>query len=159
VADPLLPPDDVHGSRHRNTLGRKQVPAWYLDALIGWLPAKLICSTREKHPSRENQRRSQVCRARALIEKVRFAVDSLVEGNGFELSVPRCLATANSVGPSCGGEGWLLETPQQFYRFAEADDSSDDAAAPTVDRLQLGRSLETAAYLARNWKFESIPLQ
>ena len=29
----------------------------------------------------------------------------------------------------------------------------------TVDRPQLGRSLQTAAYLARNWKFESIPLQ
>jgi hypothetical protein len=46
-----------------------------------------------------------------------------------------------------------------LYRFAEADDCSDDTAAPTVDRLQLGRSLETAAYLARNWKFESISLQ
>jgi hypothetical protein len=42
---------------------------------------------------------------------------------------------------------------------AEADDCSDDTAAPTADRPQLGRSLETAAYLARNWKFESIPLQ
>jgi hypothetical protein len=48
----------------------------------------------------------------------------------------------------------LLETPQQLYRFAEADDSADDIAAPTVDRPQLGRSPETAAYLARNWKFE-----
>jgi hypothetical protein len=40
--------------------------------------------------------------------------------------------------PSFGGERRLLET---------------------VDRPQLGRSLETADYLARNWKFESIPLQ
>jgi hypothetical protein len=32
-------------------------------------------------------------------------------------------------------------------------------AAPRVDRPQLGRSLETAAYLARNRKFESTPLQ
>jgi hypothetical protein len=53
----------------------------------------------------------------------------------------------------------LLETPQQLYRFAEADDYADDTVAPTVDQPQLGRSLETAAYLARNWKFESIPLQ
>ncbi|RDJ94359.1 hypothetical protein B4Q13_14940, partial [Lacticaseibacillus rhamnosus] len=43
--------------------------------------------------------------------------------------------------------------------FAEADDYADDTVAPTVDQPQLGRSLETAAYLARNWKFESIPLQ
>ena len=42
---------------------------------------------------------------------------------------------------------------------SNADDCSDDTAAPTVDRPQLGKSLETAAYLARNWKFESIPLQ
>jgi hypothetical protein len=40
-----------------------------------------------------------------------------------------------------------------------ADDCADDTAAPTVDRPQLGRSLETAGYLVRNWKFESIPLQ
>jgi hypothetical protein len=38
----------------------------------------------------------------------------------------------------------LLETPQQLYRFAEADDYADDTAAPTVDQPQLGRSLETA---------------
>jgi hypothetical protein len=56
------------------------------------------------------------------------------------------------------GEWWLLETSQQLYWFAEADDCSDDTAAPRVDRPQLGRSLETAAYLARNRKFESTPL-
>jgi hypothetical protein len=32
-------------------------------------------------------------------------------------------------------------------RFAEADDCADDTAAPTVDRPQLGQSLETAASL------------
>jgi hypothetical protein len=42
--------------------------------------------------------------------------------------------------------------------FAEADDCAGVTAAPTVDRPQLGQSLETAAYLVRNWKFESIPL-
>src|SRR6516164_5893888 len=45
------------------------------------------------------------------------------------------------------------------HSTAEADDCSDDTATPTVDPPQLGRSLETAAYLARNRKFESIPLQ
>jgi hypothetical protein len=35
----------------------------------------------------------------------------------------------------------------------------DTRLLETVDRSQLGRSLETADYLARNWKFESIPLQ
>src|SRR6516165_9153628 len=29
----------------------------------------------------------------------------------------------------------------------------------SISRRNLGRSLETVAYLARNWKFESIPLQ
>jgi hypothetical protein len=29
---------------------------------------------------------------------VRFVADSPLEGNGFELPVPRCLAIANSVG-------------------------------------------------------------
>jgi hypothetical protein len=41
-----------------------------------------------------------------------------------------------------------FEPSQQLYWFAEADDCSDDTAAPTVDRPQLGRSLEIAAYLA-----------
>jgi hypothetical protein len=45
-----------------------------------------------------------------------------------------------------------FEPSQQLYWFAEADDCSDDTAAPTVDRPQLGRSLEIAAYLARNRK-------
>src|SRR5215469_10607690 len=47
----------------------------------------------------------------------------------------------------------------RLHSTAEADDCSDDTATPTVDRPQLGRSLETAAYLARNRQFESTPLQ
>jgi hypothetical protein len=39
---------------------------------------------------------------------------------------------------------------RQLYRFAEADDRSGGSAAPTVDRPQPDRSLETVAYLARN---------
>jgi hypothetical protein len=61
--------------------------------------------------------------------------------------------------PSFDAEWWLLEPSQQLYWFAEADDCSDDTATPRVDRPQFGRSLETAAYLARNRKFESTPLQ
>jgi len=38
---------------------------------------------------------------------------------------------------------------QQLYQFAEADGCSDDTAAPTVDRPQLGRSPEIATYRAR----------
>jgi hypothetical protein len=34
----------------------------------------------------------------ALVDLDRFARDSPLEGNGFEPSVPRCLATPNSVG-------------------------------------------------------------
>jgi hypothetical protein len=74
-----------------------------------------------------------------------------VEGHGFEISVPRCLATANSVGAFIlAGEWRLLVPPKQLYRFAEADDRSDGSAAPTVDRPEPDRSLETAACLARN---------
>src|SRR6516162_3022053 len=78
--------------------------------------------------------------------------DSSLEGNGFEISVPRCLATANSVGALNSADEWrLLEPPKQFYRFSEADDrSGDSAAAPTIDRPQPDRSQEAAAYLARN---------
>ena len=52
--------------------------------------------------------------------------------------------------PSFDGEWWLLEPSQQLYWFAEADDCSDDTAAPTIDPPQLGRSLDIAAHLARN---------
>jgi hypothetical protein len=70
---------------------------------------------------------------------------------GFEISVPRCLATINSVGAFISAGEWrLLEPPKQLYRFAEADDRSGDSAAPPIDRPQPDRSLETAAYLARN---------
>jgi hypothetical protein len=44
---------------------------------------------------------------------------------GFEISVPRCLATVNSVGAFISAGEWrLLEPPKQLYRFAEADDRS-----------------------------------
>ena len=76
--------------------------------------------------------------------------DSPLEGNGFEISVPRCLATANSVGTFISASGLLREPPKQLYRFGEADDRSGDSPAPTVDRPQPDRSLKTAAYLARN---------
>ena len=73
------------------------------------------------------------------------------EGNGFEISVPRCRATANSVGAFISADEWrLLEPPKLLYRFAEADDRSGDSPEPTVGRPQPDRSLETAAYLARN---------
>jgi hypothetical protein len=59
--------------------------------------------------------------------------------------------------PSFDGEWWLLEPSQQLYWFAEADDCSDDTAGPTVDRPQLGRSLETGAYLARTGSSNPFP--
>jgi hypothetical protein len=61
--------------------------------------------------------------------------------------------------PSFGGVWRLLKPPQRLHRFAEADATARMIPAPTVDRPQLGRNLQTAAYLARNSKFESIPLQ
>ena len=54
---------------------------------------------------------------------------------------PRCLATANNVGAVVSAGEWrLLERQKQLYRFAEADDRSDNSAAPTVDRPQPDRS-------------------
>jgi hypothetical protein len=50
-------------------------------------------------------------RPNALIEEVRFARDSPLEGSGFELPVPRCALIANSAAlgrAACGGEGRLL---------------------------------------------------
>ena len=38
-----------------------------------------------------------------ISSKVKFAPDSPQEGDGFEISVPRCLATANSVGTFISG--------------------------------------------------------
>jgi hypothetical protein len=47
--------------------------------------------------------------------------DSMLERNGFEISVPRCLATAKQRGRLHFGREWrLLEPPKQLYRFAEA---------------------------------------
>ena len=44
--------------------------------------------------------------------------DSPLEGNGFEISVPRCLATANGVGAFISAGEWrLLEPQKQLYRF------------------------------------------
>ena len=52
----------------------------------------------------------------------RSSLISLLEGNGFEISVPRCLATANSMGAFISAGEWrLLEPPKLLYRFAEAD--------------------------------------
>jgi hypothetical protein len=61
----------------------------------------------------------------------RWFADSPLEGNGFENSVPRWLATAVSVGASFDGEWWPLEPSQHLGWFAEADDCSDDTATPT----------------------------
>jgi hypothetical protein len=63
----------------------------------------------------------------------RVRTDSPLEGNGFENSVPRCLATANRVGAFISASEWrLLERQKQLYRLAEADDRSGDSTAPTL---------------------------
>jgi hypothetical protein len=82
-------------------------------------------------------------------------VDGDLDAEMVAIARPQLSAWA----PSFDGEWWLLEPSQHLYWFAEADDYPDDTAAPRVDRPQLGRSLEAATYLARNRKFESIPLQ
>ena len=41
-------------------------------------------------------------------EEIGFAKDSPLEGTGFEISVPRCLVTANSVGAFISAGEWRL---------------------------------------------------
>src|SRR6516162_6735884 len=75
--------------------------------------------------------------------------DCPLEGNGFEISVPRCLATANSVGAFIsavsGSSSDRRSTTIGMPRLATARMTD----AP-LDRSQLGRTHETVAYLARN---------
>ena len=93
---------------------------------------------------RGNDNGQRALMLRVIHERDRKFADSLVEGAGFEPSVPdrTCSSamppTADSGPPSFGGEGRLLEPPQQFCRFAKADDCPDDTATPRVDRPQLG---------------------
>jgi hypothetical protein len=76
--------------------------------------------------------------------------DSPLEGNGFEISVPRCLATANSVGAFISAGEWrLLELQEQLYQFMEADDRSGVSAAPIIDRPQSDRSLPLSIWRLR----------
>ena len=60
-----------------------------------------------------------------------------------------------ALAPSFGGEWRRRQPPQELDRFAEADDCSDDTAAPRIARPQLRRSPEPQLF-ARNWNFESI---
>ena len=51
-----------------------------------------------------------------------------------------------------------VRTANRFLR-RELAKCSDETAAPHGRLARLGRDLETVAYLPRNRKFESIPLQ
>jgi len=73
-------------------------------------------------------------------------VVSPVEGNGFELSVPRC--PADSAGAFMRRRVGSLSRRNRSIAFAEADDCSDDTAAPTVDRPQT-RTKPRIRYLSR----------
>jgi hypothetical protein len=82
-----------------------------------------------------------------LTEETRFARDAPLGREWIRTVSSAMLATADSVGAFMDDDS---SRRQQLYPFAEADDCADDNAVPTVDRPRLGRSLETAAYLARN---------
>ena len=61
---------------------------------------------------------------------------------------------------SFGGERRLVECPHgKPISPPRAGKCSDETAAPHGRLARLGRDLETVAYLPRNRKFESIPLQ
>jgi hypothetical protein len=72
-----------------------------------------------------------------------------VEGNGFEISVPRCLATANSVGAFISaGERRLLEPQKQLYRFTEPT----TARAIPPRRLSIGSNPTEASKPLPIWR-------
>jgi hypothetical protein len=56
----------------------------------------------------------------------RFAQDSPLEGNGFELPVPREISS----GFEASAELRPIEPSQRLYWFAEAVDCSDNTAVP-----------------------------
>src|SRR5215472_3635400 len=58
--------------------------------------------------------------------------------------------------PDSGGE-WRFSDRRPTTRsvWREGGNCSDETVGPMVD----WRGLETVAYLARNWRFQSIPLQ
>jgi hypothetical protein len=80
------------------------------------------------------------------LERNRKFVDSPLEGNGFELSVPRC--PADSVGAFIRRRVGSSSRRNCSIGFAEADHCSDDTAAPTVDRPQT-RTKSRNRYLSR----------
>jgi hypothetical protein len=72
-----------------------------LDDGLSWQGASyrsLSALARKDHRDSAAEGRPAANNRRLPRPSERFAPDSALEGNGFELSVPRCLATANSVG-------------------------------------------------------------
>ena len=85
-------------------------------------PAERGLRARGPKPARQDFRRpnraSQVCK------------DSPLKGDGFEISVPQCLATADG-GHLHSGLTGSSSPRKQLYPFVEADNHSDDSAALT----------------------------
>src|SRR5262249_38982199 len=93
---------------------------------------------------------------RRILARDRFAPDSPLEGNGFELSVPRC--PAHSAGAIIRRRVGSSSRRNRYIGFAEADDCPDDTAALTVDRPQT-RTKPRNRYLSRASCEAEIPLR
>jgi hypothetical protein len=72
---------------------------------------------------------ARTCKDGGALES-QFASDSPLEGDGFEISVPQCLATADG-GHLHSGLTGSSSPRKQLYPFAETDNHSDDSAALT----------------------------
>jgi hypothetical protein len=87
----------------------------------------------------------------ATPSEVKFAADSPLEGDGFELPVPRCARIADSaalvISPDSAVSG---EFRQIAARYLDWSPCSNDVAAPAGGSISSGRILEIVAYLARN---------
>src|SRR5262249_35822570 len=83
--------------------------------------------------------------------RYRSSPDSPLEGKGFEISVPRCPATANSAGAFISAGGWrLLKRRNCSIGLPRATTPRGIPRRRLSVGPQPDRSLGTAAYLARN---------
>jgi hypothetical protein len=102
--------------------------------LSGWLMS--INGTGTSGPNPARRRRVGAAAPLCAVEGL-SPPDSPLEGNGFELSVPRWLATAGAFF-SAVSDG--SSSRNSLCQFAEADDCSDDTTARSIDPNSDGAS-------------------
>jgi hypothetical protein len=89
------------------------------------------CCSRRHRAVRWPQPGRQICGA--LIEEIRFAPDSALEGDGFEPSVPQQIRSRLRDGPVPPHHGLTVSQPG-----TEGSTSSESTANPTSSRAEIG---------------------